>query len=73
MSVNITAPVKLMVAVIIGVVCIILIIVSLSQTGMGGASVSTALVSANTNLTNGIPYIAVILATGLVYWAMGRK
>lgn len=72
---NMTAPIKLMVAVLVGLVCVILAVVSLAGTGMGGATVSTALVSTNTNLTNALPYIGVLVATGLVYAAMesGRR
>ena len=71
---NTTLPIKVMLACLVGLACIILILISLSQTGVGGASMSTAIVSTNTNLTNSFPYIAMIVVSGLVFWAMdGRK
>lgn len=73
MQVNVTAPIKLMVAVLVALACIILIVVQLSGTGLGGASMSNALVSTNTSLTNEFPYIATILATGLVFMAMETR
>lgn len=74
MSGEITGPIKLMTAVLIGVVCIILIVVVLAGTGLGGAPVSTALISTNTGLMNELPYVGAILATGLVLVAMeGRR
>lgn len=72
-SVNTTQPIKLMVAILVGLACIILILVSLAGTGLGGASMSTAIISTNTNLTNSFPYIGVLVATGLVYFAMENR
>jgi hypothetical protein len=70
MSVEITGPIKLMMAVLVGLVCCVLAVVALAGTGMGGATVSTALISTNTNLTNSLPYIGVLVATGFVMAAM---
>lgn len=70
---NTTQPIKLMVAILVGLACIILILVSLAGTGLGGASMSTAIMSTNTNLTNSFPYIGVLVATGLVYFAMENR
>lgn len=72
-SVNTTQPIKLMVAILVGLACTILILVSLAGTGLGGASMSTAIISTNTNLTNSFPYIGVLVATGLVYFAMENR
>lgn len=70
---NITLPIKAFTAVLIGIACLILIITQLAGIGLGGASLSTALVSANTTLTNGLPFFAAMLGGGLVLWAMEGK
>lgn len=73
MSVNMSGPAKLMLAVIFGLAMCVAAIVALAATGIGGAPVSTALISTNTGLTNALPFIGIMVAAGLVFVAMGRK
>lgn len=72
-SSNVTAPIRLMLVVLLGLVIVILAVTQLAGTGMGGAPVSTALVSTNTNLTNALPYVGVLVASGLVFIAMEKR
>ena len=71
--VNITGPVKLFVAVLIGVACLVLIIASLAATGAFGASGSTALTSTGRNVNSAIPVVGLMLAIALVYFAMDSR
>lgn len=70
---NITGPIRLFVAVLMGVACLVLIIASLAATGAFGASGSTALVSTGTNVNAAIPTIGVMLGVALVYFAMDSR
>lgn len=72
-GIEITAPIKLMVAVLVGLACIVLIVIQLAGAGIFPAATSTALISTNTNLNNALPTIGIMVAVGLVFVAMGRK
>lgn len=73
MSSNITQPVMLMVAVLIGLVVILALVLLLQTSGFGGAGTSTALGSTSDTILTLMPYIAGIIATGLVYTAMEHR
>lgn len=72
MKVEVTAPIKLMIAILLGVGVMILIMIQFAA-GIGNASVSTQIISTNTNLTNLLPWIGAMLAGGLFMVAIEGK
>jgi hypothetical protein len=70
---EITGPIKLMVAVLLGIAVSILVIAQLAGINIFPAATSTALISTNSNLTNGLPIMGMMVAIGLVFVAMDRR
>lgn len=73
MSSYVSKPILAIFGITFSLVIIVAVVVILSQSGVGGSSISTALVSTNSNLTNLIPYVAVIIVTGVVIGALGSR
>lgn len=73
MSGYVSKPILAIFGITFSLVIIVAVVVILSQSGVGGSSISTALVSTNSNLTNLIPYVAVIIVTGVVIGALGSR
>jgi len=73
MSGIVTKPVMAIVGSMLAIVAIILAFQLFQSSGVGGASISTAIGSTNTNLTNLIPFIAALLAGGIGLGALSRR
>lgn len=72
MSSNITGPIKLMLAVLMGTGIIIVIMVVFANS-INNAPVSTQIVSSNTVLTNLLPWLGAMVAGGLFMTAWGSR
>jgi hypothetical protein len=72
-AIQVTAPIKLMIAVLLGLAVTILIITQMAGTGIFPAAQSTALISTNSNLTNELPVIGAMVGVGLVFAAMSTR
>jgi len=73
MSMDIAASVKLMLAILLGTIIVVMILVVFAG-AVGNASISTQIISTNTNLTNLLPFIGMMIAGGIFMVAIeGRR
>lgn len=71
-STNFSAPIMLILAVLFGTALVVVIMVVFAA-GIGNSSVSTAVVSTNTTLTNLLPWLGAMVAGGFVMVAIGGR
>ena len=74
-AVTIGTPIKLVLAVLLGLCLVVVCVTALANSGAFGASSSTQLVSTGNSFVTELPYIGTILASGMVFVALdiGRR
>ena len=73
MAAIVRTPILAMLGAILAVIIIILAFGVFQSSGVGGASISTAIGSATTTTTNLIPFIAALLAGGIGLGALSAR
>ena len=69
-AVTIGTPIKVVLAVLLGLCLVVVCVVALANTGALGASASTQLVSTGNVFVTELPYIGTIVASGMVFIAL---
>lgn len=73
MSGWVSTPVLAFFGAIMALIVIILALPVFQSSGVGGATISTAIGSTTTNITNLIPFVAAIVAGGIGLGALSRR